>query len=283
MKNISRIDPSLLNLNTQKQPLEIFLCGPGYESSRYKIREEIRDYLNNFTGIRVVYGEELGSEGFKKRLPKGSNIQALEMAYAHLVDFTILILESPGAIAELGTFSMVKSLYTRVFAIIPAVYHKSESYIARGPLSILSAHSSINVSYYSVDNIPLLHHNLNWAVMVYKIIRNNYPEYQNYLTHPNKKGEEYHEFIKPKIDAAKASIALAVINMLDSPTFSELVHFLFMSPSEVSGILRILYENESIRKDKLNRYHSNKPYTDRLLDNFNSSYLSKRKAELLAL
>src|SRR5690606_14127923 len=113
-------------------------------------------------------------------------------------DFTILILESPGAIAELGTFSMVESLNSRIFAVVPLEFHKGESYISRGPLSILSAHSSINVSYYSEERFDVLHHNLNWAIMLYKIIRSNNSSYKYYLTYDDDYRSHYHEYIDDK-------------------------------------------------------------------------------------
>lgn len=277
------IDPRLLNGNSLLKPLRVFLCGPGFEHSRYKIREDIKAHLCSFENVEVIYGEDLEKPKYRKELQKGKHdLQTLEMDFAHLADFTVLMLESPGSIAELGTFSMIEALRQRIFVVTPAEFYKSESYIARGPLSILSRISSINVSYFHDGETSSLHHNLNWAVMIYKIMRSQFSE--DYLSHLTleKKNKEYFGYTQKKIENIKASIGLSVINMLEKPTYSELVSNLMMAPRDVNLLLRVLFDKECVRKDRQNRYYPTQPFSDNLLSSFDSGRLSRRKAELIA-
>ena len=140
VKFTSLYDPNILKKAALEQPLQVFLCGPGFDSHRFNFREKIRNFLHQYPNVSAVLGEEL--DPTKHRLKPG-DLQTVEATYAHSVDFTILLLESFGSIAELGSFSMMPDLRPRLFVMVPGRFFSSESYIARGPLRVHQrAHAS---------------------------------------------------------------------------------------------------------------------------------------------
>ena len=108
------IGPHLLSAQALKKPTKVFLCGPGIGGANYRIREFARETLSRLPRVEVHFGEDIEKQAkFKK---KRRDLQTLELEFAHAVDFTLLLLESPGSIAELGTFSMVENIRGRFAA-----------------------------------------------------------------------------------------------------------------------------------------------------------------------
>src|SRR5580700_188772 len=96
----SLIRPSLFGLDVQRQPLKVFICGPGDEARGFALRKSVQSYVSRIPECKTVFGEEITSKSISVRR---ADLQTLESKLAQSVDFTILLLESPGSIAELGT------------------------------------------------------------------------------------------------------------------------------------------------------------------------------------
>src|SRR5690606_14152668 len=58
----------------------------------------------------------------------------LETHLAHLSDLIVLIVESPGSIAELGAFSVVPEIREKLQVFIRQERYKSDSFISLGPI-----------------------------------------------------------------------------------------------------------------------------------------------------
>jgi len=77
-----------------------------------------------------------------------------ETDLAHLTSAVVLFVESPGSIAELGSFSCIPELARKLLVVIRQDYYDNESFIVLGPLKHLAEkHSSpICVYDWKIDN-----------------------------------------------------------------------------------------------------------------------------------
>jgi len=117
--------------------LTVFLVGAGQKnpsSIRKSVREELesKKYISWFD---VYYPEEL----FEEFILSGTqfDLLSLENLLAKNVHTVAIILESPGAIAELGAFANHKDLRDRLVVIIDKKYRKKKSFIMLGPVRYL--------------------------------------------------------------------------------------------------------------------------------------------------
>lgn len=279
------IDPDLLGSSARAQKLDVFLCGPGFLSSGFDARDKIKSMLETNYDTNVVYGEDIVE--MKRRSTTLVDLQTLESQFAHTVDFTILMLDSPGAIAELGTFSMIPNIMARLFIVVSQKYHRSGSYIARGPLSLIASYSINNIIYYDNNHIQSLFNGLMYPVCLYKFVKSE----QGFLYYRNAiykfRGKtfgrnDYVEYFKPQRERFIDCITLAAINILQQPTFTELVGQLGLHPGDVSGGLHRLMARNVVEKVGNRSYRARNGYSDDLLRPFSSTALSKRRAEFLA-
>lgn len=111
------IGPHLLKKTVKNRKTDVFLCGPGYGGENFSVREYIRTSLTEIDNVSVHYGEEIEKISSFRRAKK--DLQTLEAEFAHTVDFTLLMLESPGSMAELGTFSMIPNICSRLVVLVP--------------------------------------------------------------------------------------------------------------------------------------------------------------------
>lgn len=284
LKNFSIFDPRLLSAEARKQPLKIFLCGPGEESRGFDDREFIKKNLSEYKGVSVTYGEEIEEANrFKKR---GQDLQTLEAEFAHSVDFTVLILNSPGSIAELGTFSMIPNIRSRLFVVVSTRFYGSKSYIARGPLSLIASSQMNNVIYYDEDDRKKLAASLMLPVSLYKYARfDSWDYWATVFSGYRRKGYEhdyYEKLIEPIRQKYFQTAVFASMLMLTKPTFAEVVAFLGVNPSIVNEALGGLYDRKLIVKSGGGVYTPIKGYEDSLLKAFSSTELSKFRSRLIA-
>lgn len=120
-----------------KRSLTVFLVGAGQENPS-SIREPVRKELESKKYIKwfdVYYPEEL----FEELILSGTqfDLLSLENFLAKNVHTVAIILESEGAIAELGAFANHKDLNDRLVVIIDKKYRKKKSFIMLGPVRYL--------------------------------------------------------------------------------------------------------------------------------------------------
>jgi hypothetical protein len=132
--------------------LNVFLVGSGHgdpNSIRESVRKELiaRKYYN---WLDVYYPEEL----FEELLGKGGkfDLLSLENLLAESVHAVVIILESPGAIAELGAFANHKDLCNRLVVIVDSKYKKSKSFIALGPIRYLKKKTNSEIIPHNLRN-----------------------------------------------------------------------------------------------------------------------------------
>jgi len=115
----------------------IFLCGANIEDKskiRYKIAEKLKKYIFSFR-YDVIYPEEIFDELLHST--KTKDLLSLEGLLADSVDAIVLIPESPGSFAELGSFSNDSELRQKIICILDKKYKKDKSFINKGPLKLI--------------------------------------------------------------------------------------------------------------------------------------------------
>ena len=134
----------------RERSLTVFLVGASQESStsiRESIRKELigRRYRN---WLDVYYPEEL----FEELIRSGDHFDLLnlENLLAESVHAVVIILESPGAIAELGSFANHKKLRDRLIVVIDEKYRKANSFIILGPVRYLKKNTKSIVLFHNL-------------------------------------------------------------------------------------------------------------------------------------
>lgn len=258
------------------------MCGPGYSSDGIAIRDLARDALQSIPNVAAVYGEEIEAQTSYRR--QSTDLQTLEVRFAHDVDFTLLILESPGSIAELGTFTQLPGIRERLIVLLSGRFYRAESYISRGPLSLLTKLNPNSVIYFDVDDEDEMLSRVRYPLTFFKYaqylhrfdyLRNTMLRYQRTLA-------DYSAYIKPI--RANYQMATALISILvgDRPSYADLLLSSGLAPKQLNAALHGLYDAGKIVKVGSGRYHSTKGFADDLLEPFSSTEISKARAKRLA-
>ncbi|MCL5037341.1 MAG: retron St85 family effector protein [Chloroflexi bacterium] len=134
----------------EEESLKIFLVGAGRESKK-SIREDIRKGLTMMRRYRgwidIYYPENL----FEELLSKGTmyDLLSLENLLADSVHAVLIVLESPGAIAELGAFANHKKLNNRLIVVVDEKHKKDKSFIMLGPVRHLKNETNSKIIFYN--------------------------------------------------------------------------------------------------------------------------------------
>lgn len=279
------IGPHLLKSAVLRRKTNVFLCGPGIGGVNFSIRELARVQLGSVSNVNVHYGEDIESLSTFKRRKR--DMQTLEVEFAHSADFTLLILESPGSIAELGTFSMIDNLRGRLVVLVPSQFYRDSSYIARGPLSLLSKNHLSNVIYFDRKEQKTLNERILYPLTFYKFAHHELSyTYQSHLANAFRdkdyQEDSYEKFIGKTRKKYNVSITFAAILILGLPTFPELISSTSLSADETSEALSSLYSDGKVTKLANGRYRPMANFSDPLLRSFNSSAISQARAKFIA-
>ncbi len=142
-------------LRIRNFPSHIFLCGGSKtkESDDYA-RDSFLQYLrvkHPELEKRVVLAEkvvEWFADGFY------DDLLSLEKDLAHLSVLTVLFVESPGSIAELGSFSLLKPVAEKLLPVFQNCFFESGSFIDLGPRRYLKKEYNLNSCFYSWNPQP---------------------------------------------------------------------------------------------------------------------------------
>ena len=136
----------------QQTPSLIFLCGG--KTAKVGTYKSARDYFNRrlkrekpTIAARVRLAEEV-NEWFQ-RDNAFPDLLELENYLAHLADITVLFVESPGSIAELGAFANSDDIRPKTLAVLNNSYESEGSFISDGPIRKLSNENEDHVHYYT--------------------------------------------------------------------------------------------------------------------------------------
>ncbi|SFL39531.1 hypothetical protein SAMN04488004_1174 [Loktanella salsilacus] len=234
--------------------------------------------------VTVVYGEEIESEFSYSR--KGMDLQTLEARFAHDVDFTLLILESAGSIAELGTFTQLPHLQDRLVVLVPNNFFRAESYIARGPLSLLSKRNPQNVIYFNSSHQSEMIDRVLYPLTFYKyahhVLGGEYINNTRISRMRRRRIIPYSDYISDVRNSFHKAITLIGILVGDHPSYSELLVLTGLGPSQLNASLRDLFLEEKIAKIPAAKYHSINGFDDPILKPFSTTAISLARAKLLA-
>ncbi len=135
--NIGKAIAEGFTKNLEASSVTVFLAGgsgvPG-KSIRSLVREELkgRRYIRGFD---VLYPEELFAELLSRR--SGHDLLTLENMLAESAHAIIIIVESPGSIAELGAFVNSEVLLPKLIAVVDKKHRNDKSFIMLGPVAQL--------------------------------------------------------------------------------------------------------------------------------------------------
>jgi len=272
------IQPTLLKSAGQRVSSRVFVCGPGYSSDGIAIRDMARDALKKIPNVQAVYGEEIEElTSYKKQ---STDLQTLEVRFAHDVDFTLLILESPGSIAELGTFTQLPGIRERLIVLLSGRFYRAESYISRGPLSLLTGLNPNSVIYFDPDKEDEMLDRVRYPLTFFKYAQylHRFDYLRNTMLRYQRTVPDYSSYIKPI--RTKYQMATALISILagDRPSYADLLLSSGLAPRQLNSALHGLYEAAKIEKVGSGRYRSIAGFTDDLLEPFSSTEISKMRS-----
>lgn len=130
--------------------LTVFLVGSGQESPK-SIRDPIRRELTGrryYNWLDVYYPEELFEE--LTRSSVHFDLLSLENLLAESVHSVVIILESPGSIAELGAFANHSELRDRLVVVVDKKYQNAKSFIILGPVRYLKKNTKSIVIFHNL-------------------------------------------------------------------------------------------------------------------------------------
>ena len=143
---------------------------------RQRLREGIRKEKRRgwWYRFQVLYAEDL-FEGILYG-PKPTDLLTLENLLADSVDCIVLVVESAGAICELGAFVNHEALQDRVLAVVDEKYRNHRSFIASGPVRYLAEGDPDQVIQWDFrrsDSEPLVESVLDSAIEISRARRSS--------------------------------------------------------------------------------------------------------------
>lgn len=143
----------------------IFLCGKSTDdrdSLRYCISEVFKTnpkfhYRYELIYPEILYGEYLSG-------PHHLDLITIENHIASSVDAVVILLESAGAIAELGAFVNHEQLRKKMICVLDNKRKKDKSFINYGPIRMLKDSQSGKVIYADFTNTDKIAYNIDSAV-----------------------------------------------------------------------------------------------------------------------
>jgi hypothetical protein len=156
ISDVAKVIHDAVYTQSLSQKYSVFLCGGNDSTSD---RPGIAETLNSLSwGLDIVTAEDLFQD-----LLSGTtrhNLLILEELLADSVDSIVLIVESAGAIAELGVFSSNESLRERMVCVLDKQYERKKSFIRNGPLKLVEDTNRRNVIYGDLSD----HDTIAWRV-----------------------------------------------------------------------------------------------------------------------
>lgn len=144
--------------------ITIFLCGASIEDKdkiRYKVAKRFQSY-KYFFRYDIIYPEEIFDELLHST--KTKDLLSLEGLLADSVDSIVLIPESPGSFAELGSFANDSKLRKKIICILDKKYKKDKSFINKGPIKLIKDTNKFAVIYIDPNDIDKAMPKLNSAL-----------------------------------------------------------------------------------------------------------------------
>ena len=142
------------NCKIWNTPNIIFLCGGptaidgSYQSARDFFNRHLQRKKPDWAG-QVKLAEDVNAWFHTHNNQAFPDLLELENYLAHLADVTVLFVESPGSIAELGAFAASDALRPKLLVVLNTFYNSDQSFIADGPIrKIRNANEEFVQSYH---------------------------------------------------------------------------------------------------------------------------------------
>lgn len=145
----ARLD--LSRLRVRKPSKTVFLCGGRIGPENHSKALSVRDYLiRHRATFRTIRCNVALAENATQlyRDSKFKDLISFEEEVAQVAAVILVIAESPGALAELGAFSLSEPIAPNLKAIVNQKFETDESFIRHGPLRRLENRHEGSVSYY---------------------------------------------------------------------------------------------------------------------------------------
>ncbi len=138
-------------LSSRKTDKLIFLCGANRATNVPSFRREaVKRFIEKSPGYKVIYAEPVFNELIRIHQGRSrTNALDLEHEITNLVDKVIIVMESAGAICELGAFAH-SELRKKLIVLNDNAHRSQESFINTGPLAAVSD-SKGTVLWYPMD------------------------------------------------------------------------------------------------------------------------------------
>lgn len=138
----------------------LFLCGgehsPDYEpllSARHVLYHELVSGRHSDLASRLKVAEDI-QDWFRDG--KYGDLVTFEEHLAGLSSVILLIVESPGSIAELGAFAVTPAISGRLIALIDEQHFEADSFIRLGPINRLESETARKVSVHDWHDVDAM-------------------------------------------------------------------------------------------------------------------------------
>jgi len=198
-------------VNTYKTT--IFLCGADIsqkEMLRYKIAKALNNGRYSFY-YDIIYPEDI----FEELLccSQSKDLLSLENLLAESVDAIVIITESLGSCAELGSFANNEKLREKIICVIDKKYKKAKSFINQGPLKLIRKTNKYGVFFINPDKIENAVDRLNLSLKKMKKNSNKIKDKVSLLQLDN--------FLLPTIYLVEPVPKLTLLNLVGGATEDE--------------------------------------------------------------
>jgi hypothetical protein len=168
---VSRVDVSKTRVKSFSG--FIILCGGPHKadstsntSARNRFWKHLTQGRHQELCKRLKLAEEI-TDWYKDG--KYKDLLTFEEHLASLASVILLFVESAGAIAELGAFSVLDGVSKRVLAVVPDMYYEQDSFIRLGPLARLENNTDESVlvfPWHERDDLARFRENLDLLTVV---------------------------------------------------------------------------------------------------------------------
>lgn len=125
-----------------------FLCGKQDSPNRDHLRAHLQ---SQHSELFVFYAETV----WEYLADRGYNALEMENHLARLSDIVIILVESPGTLAELGAFALSGELRRKLLPILDVKYRDALSFINSGPIDLIDRSSAFSPAIFA-DFAPVL-------------------------------------------------------------------------------------------------------------------------------
>lgn len=134
----------------------VFLVGAEAKrggSLRSKLRNELTSHPRA-RKVDVYYPEDLFDDLLSGKLGRRYEYSLLDLEnfLAESVDSVVILLEGPGAIAELGAFSNHQDLRSKLLVVVDKKYRSAKSFIMLGLIKLLQRHDKNSVLFFDLNS-----------------------------------------------------------------------------------------------------------------------------------